>query len=346
MVRLAVVMGDPAGIGPEVLVRALAEGIRSEILLVGDASVWEEAQRVAGVALPARPADRPGHLGPAGVPCLDVPPPDRAWAPGQLSPAAGRAAVRWLETAVRLALDGCADAVVFAPLNKEAIMRAGFSVRDEYDLCAALARVEEHGEMNVIPHPAGTTAGGDLLWVARATGHVSLRDVPELLTVERVLRTIRMAHRVTVRAGASSPRIGVAALNPHAGEGGLLGDEEGRVIRPAIEAAVEGGISASGPHPGDHIFRRARNGDLDVVVAMYHDQAQIATKLLGFERGVSVGAGYPFVLTTPSHGTAFDIAGRGIADQRPMRQALVLAERLAAGAIPPAPCGSATGGGG
>ena len=329
MVRLAVAMGDPTGIGPEVLVKALAEGVPSEVLLIGDAASWEKAQSIAAIPLPARPADRPGTVSQDGVPFLDLPPPDRTWRIGELSLAAGRASAQWLEAAVRLALDRLADAVVFAALNKQAIMRAGFPIRDEYDLCATLAGVEDHDEMNVIPHPAGTTAGSDLLWVARATSHVPLRDIPRLLTAEQVLRTIRRAHRVTTGAGAAAPRIGVAAFNPHAGEGGLLGDEEIRVIRPAIETAMAEGIDASGPHPADHIFRRARAGDFDVVVAMYHDQAQIATKLLGFERGVSVGVGYPFVLATPSHGTAFDIAGKGTADPRPMRQALVLADRLA-----------------
>jgi len=244
-----------------------------------------------------------------------------------MSPAAGRASAAWFERAVRIALEGLADAVVFAPLNKQAMIRAGYPISDEYDLCATLSGAEDHDEMNVIPHPAGGRARGDLLWVARATSHASLREVPALLTTERVLRTIRLAHRVATSAGGTSPRIGVAALNPHAGEGGLMGNEETAVIAPAIDAARREGIDASGPYPSDHIFRRARDGALEVVVAMYHDQAQIATKLLGFEQGVSVGVGYPFVLVTPSHGTAFDIAGRGIADARPMRQAI--AQRLA-----------------
>ncbi|MGQ0569363.1 MAG: PdxA family dehydrogenase [Armatimonadota bacterium] len=342
--RLVVPIGDPAGIGPEVLAKALAGRVAGSggvphgarplaVLLVGDAAVWNEAQRIAGVELPAVPADRPEALTADGVAFLDLSPADRSWRRGEMSPAAGRAAAQWLEHAVRLALAGGADAVAFAPLNKEAIIRAGYPVRDEYDLCATLAGVEDHDEMNVIPHPADSSAGhsadGDLLWVARATSHVSLREVPALLTAERVLGAIRLAHRVVTGSGTVAPRIGVAALNPHAGEGGLLGDEEIRVIRPAIEAAMAEGIRASGPHPADHIFRRARAGTLDVVVAMYHDQAQIATKLLGFERGVSVGVGYPFVLTTPSHGTAFDIAGKGLADPGPIMQALSMAARLA-----------------
>ncbi len=333
MTRLAVVIGDPTGVGPEVLARALDEAARvpkpPAVLLIGDAGVWAEAQRLVHVELPATPADRPAPLMRGRVPFLDLPPADRAWHPGVMSSAAGRAAAQWLEHAVRLALAGVVDAIVFAPLNKQAMIRAGFPVRDEYDLCASLARVADHDEMNVIPHPAGQRpAGADLLWVARATSHVALREVSSLLTTDRVLRTIRIAHRTAASAGAGVPRIGVAALNPHAGEGGLFGDEERRIIEPAIAAAGAEGIAVTGPHAPDHIFRRARAGDLDVVVAMYHDQAQIATKLLGFERGVSVGVGYPFVLATPSHGTAFDIVGQGIADPGPMRQALLIAERL------------------
>ena len=334
MTRLAVVIGDPTGVGPEVVARALHEAARTPrppaVLLIGDASVWTEAQRLVHVELPVAPADRPAPLTRGRVPFLDLPPGDRAWQPGVMSSAAGKAAAQWLEHAVRLALAGVVDAVVFAPLNKQAMIRAGFPVRDEYDLCASLARVTDHDEMNVIPHPAGPrSAGADLLWVARATSHVALREVASLLTVDLVLRTIRVAHRTAASAGARVPRIGVAALNPHAGEGGLFGDEERRVIEPAIAAAAAEGIAVSGPHAPDHIFRRARAGELDVVVAMYHDQAQIATKLLGFERGVSVGVGYPFVLTTPSHGTAFDIVGKGVANPGPMRQALLIAERLA-----------------
>ncbi|MGH2398973.1 MAG: PdxA family dehydrogenase, partial [bacterium] len=258
---------------------------------------------------------------------------DRGWRLGELSPAAGRATGTWMERAVRLALDRFVDGLVFAPLNKQAMIKGGYPVRDEYELCAKLAGVAEYDEVNVIPHPAAP--GSDrLLWVARVTGHAALRDIAPMVTRERVLRTIRLAHRVASSAApsdaaADKPRIGVAALNPHGGEGGLLGDEEERIITPAVVAAITEGISAMGPIPADHIFRHAREGRYDVVVAMYHDQAQIATKLLGFEMGVSVGVGYPFVMATPSHGTAFDIAGKGVADSRPMAQALSIAGRLA-----------------
>lgn len=328
MARIAVVMGDPTGIGPEVLARTLADGVSQEILLIGDAGVWREAQEIAGVTVGLIPADRPGGATGGAVPFMHLPPDRRGWTRGVMSPDAGRAAARWLEAAVRVAMAGAADAVVFAPLNKQAIIRAGYDVRDEYALCARLAGVDDHDEVNVIPHPAAGT-GERLLWVARVTGHAPLREVASTLSRERILRTIRLVHDLAVRAGATPPAIGVAALNPHAGEGGLLGDEEARLIGPAIADAVAGGINAAGPVPADHVFRQARDGRFDAVVAMYHDQAQIATKLLGFERGVSVGVGYPFVMTTPSHGTAFDIAGQGAADPRPMRQALSIAARLA-----------------
>ena len=330
MPQLVVTIGDPTGIGPEVLAKALAGSMPpGEILVIGDAAVWAEAQRLSGAQLPPIAADRPGPPTRGGIPFLDVPPADRSWTVGRMSAAAGRAAAEWLEHAVRLAIQGAADAVVFAPLNKQAIIRAGFRVSDEYEFVASLAGVGAHDEVNVIPHPAGPAGGSDLLWVARVTSHLPLSGVAASLTIEQVQRAIRLAHRTTAAAGAASPRIGVAAFNPHAGEGGLLGDEETRVIGPAIQAALHEGINASGPHPADHIFRLARAGHFDAIVAMYHDQAQIATKLLGFDRGVSVGVGYSFVLATPSHGTAFDIAGRGIADPGPMQQALALAARLA-----------------
>jgi len=324
MSRLAIAIGDPTGIGPEVLAKALAAGVVADVLLVGDPQVWGDAQLIARVKVPARSASRPGPVTREGVPFLAVPVADRAWEIGRVSPAAGRAVAEWLKEAVRLAIDGLADAVVFAPLNKQAIILGGHRVRDEYELIATFVHASDHDEVNVIPHPAGE----GLLWVARATSHVPLRDVPQLLTQQRVLRTIRLAHRVAVAAGAASPRVGVAAFNPHAGENGTLGDEEVRIIRPVVQEAVTERIDASGPHPADHIFRMARAGRFDAVVAMYHDQAQIATKLLGFDRGVSIGIGYPFITVTPSHGTAFDIAGKGVADPQPMIQALTLADQL------------------
>jgi 4-hydroxythreonine-4-phosphate dehydrogenase len=294
-------------------------------LVIGDDTVWRETQRVAQVELPARAATQPGAIDRRGVPFQDVVPSDRAWDVGQVSPAAGDAAALWLEQAVHLALKGTVDSVVFAPLNKQALIRAGNDVHDEYDLIAQFAGVRSHEEMNVIPHPTGR----GLLWVARATSHLPFRDIHQELTTSRILETIRSAHRASASGGTTNPKLGVAALNPHAGEGGLLGGEEADVIRPAIETASAEGIDVSGPYPADRIFPMAQSGRFNVVVSMFHDQAQIATKLLASDRGVTVGVGFPFALTTPSHGTAFDIAGQGVADPGAMIQALHIAEMLA-----------------
>jgi 4-hydroxythreonine-4-phosphate dehydrogenase len=215
--------------------------------------------------------------------------------------------------------------VVFAPLNKQAIKLAGYDVHDEYDLVARFAGVPHHAEMNVIPHPQGQ----GFLWVARATSHLPFRDIHGHLTKSRIVDRIVTAHEAATSIGSPNPKVGVAALNPHAGEGGLLGDEETRVIRPAIEAAASNGIDVSGPYPADRIFPMAVSGQIDVIVSMYHDQAQIATKLLAFDRGVTVATGFPFVLATPSHGTAFDIVGKGLADPGAMIQALHVAKVMA-----------------
>jgi 4-hydroxythreonine-4-phosphate dehydrogenase len=327
MSRLAVVPGDPTGIGPEVTLKALIQTSSDELIVIGDHETWEETQRTAGTTLPALPATEPGPISQEGVPFLAPDLTDRSWKIGEVSSVAGAAVATWLEHAVQMAIRGIVDGVVFAPLNKQALMRAGFEVHDEYDLIAAVAKVESHQEMNVIPHPAGS----GLLWVTRVTSHVPFREVHGRLTTETILEIIRSAHRFASTVSSTVPEIGVAALNPHAGEGGLLGDEEARIIRPAIDTARSQGIQVSGPHPADQVFRLAQSGRLHVVVCLYHDQSQIALKLMDFERAVTVGAGYPFVLTTPAHGTAYDIVGQGTADPGPMIQGLVLAEKLVVG---------------
>ncbi len=324
MSRLAVVLGDPTGIGPEVTLKALIHSFSDELIVIGDRETWEETQRTSGTTLPALPATEPGPISQQGVPFLAPDLTNRSWKMGEVSPAAGTAVATWLERAVRMAIHGVVDGIVFAPLNKQALMRAGFDVYDEYDLIARIAAVENHREMSVIPHPTGS----DYLWVTRVTSHVPFRDVHGLLTTKTILETIRSAHHFASTCSSTVPEIGVAALNPHAGEGGLLGDEEARVIQPAIDTASSQGIRVSGPYAADQIFRMARSGRLHVVVCLYHDQSQIALKLLDFDHAITVGAGYPFVLTTPAHGTAFDIVGRGTAEPGPMIQAIALAKKL------------------
>ncbi len=239
------------------------------------------------------------------------------------------------------------DGVVYAPLNKQALHEAGSPHEDELHLVAAWCGAEagSFGEINVLP--VGVRRPADVasrapdaderwfdLWCGRVTSHIGLARVAASLTVPGILAAVRLLDGVLRQAGLDGPRVGVAALNPHGGEGGLFGAEEERTIRPAVEAARGDGIDARGPFPADTIFVRARRGELDGIVSMYHDQGQIALKLLGFERGVTVGGGLPIVLTTPAHGTAHDIAGRGVADPGAFRRAVEVASRLARGRGP------------
>ena len=283
--RIAITVGDPAGIGPEVAARAAAD------------------PRV-------RAACEPLVYGPAGA---DVFP------PGVLSGAAGRAAYDTLVRAVDDAQRGVVDAIATAPVNKEAFRLAGLPWAGHTDLLAHLTGA---------PHVA-MMFYSEALRVVLATVHIALADVPRLLTRESLEQTIALTARELPRFGIDAPRIGVAGLNPHAGEHGLFGREEEQTIAPAIEACRARGIDVSGPYPGDTIFVRARRGDFDVVVACYHDQGLIPVKLVAFGQAVNVTLGLPIVRTSVDHGTAFDIAGQGIADPESMIAAVLLAARLA-----------------
>jgi 4-hydroxythreonine-4-phosphate dehydrogenase len=320
---IGLALGDPSGIGPEVCARLLAAGAWREharLRLLGDRRVLERGAREAGVSLPP------------DVPLLDLANADPdAFPQGEVSAAAGRAAGETLRHAARLALDGEIDGLCYAPLNKGALNRGGWHFPDDLHLFTHLTGYSgppgETGELNVQPgDPSGPSAE---LWTARATSHIPLKDVAAHLTPQTVLAAIVLVDRTLRRSGLARPRIAVAALNPHAGDGGLCGDEESTVIAPAVARAVAAGTACAGPFAADTIFLRARAGEYDAVVSMYHDQGQIATKLLGFSRGVTVLAGLPVVLTTPAHGTAHDIAGRGVADPGALAQAVRFAARLA-----------------
>ena len=309
--RLAVVMGDPTGVGPEVLVRALAQPGALEVLepvVVADARVLARGAALAGLALPSDVSVVDlAHCPPEEVPL------------GRISARAGRAAGEALARAFAMAAAGDVGGVVFAPLNKRALHDAGYAFDDELHLFAHWTKSPDVGEINAL----------ESLWTSRVTSHVGLAKVAGELSVPAVLRAIRLIDRTQRSAGWPRPRLAVAALNPHGGEGGLFGDEEIRVIAPAVQAAAREGIDVSGPIPADTVFVRARAGEFDSVVTMYHDQGQIAMKLLGFDRGVTIGAGLPFPVTTPAHGTAHDIAARGVADPGAMQAALALAARMA-----------------
>lgn len=321
---VAITMGDPAGVGPEVILKALADGeIRAlcRPLVVGDLRVLEAARDFAGVDLPLRAVSKVGEaqFPPPTVEVLDLGNCDPAEVSlGRISPLAGRAAVEAVERATRLALSGEVDAVVTAPLNKAAMRMAGYDYIGHTEVLAELCGAPKVTTMLIT----------GALRVVHVTRHVPLAKVASLITKERVLETIRLTHEGMRAWGMERPRIGVAALNPHGGELGLLGREEIEEIGPAVEMAQAEGIEAYGPIPADSIFFRAIRGDFDTVVAMYHDQGHIPIKTHGFERSVTVTLGLPIVRTSVDHGTAFDIAGRGLADPTSMKEAIRLAVRL------------------
>ncbi len=323
---IGLMLGDAAGIGPEISVKALAAGAldgMARVVLFGDRRVLELGIRDAGAALEyTTHASLAEANGGAAVPLVDLcnSDPDQI-AKGRASAAAGRACIQALQRLIDHAQAGELDAICFAPLNKAALHMGGSPFNDGAGLIASMTGFEgDFGEMNVIPQFS----------TFRVTSHVSLREALDLITPERIGTVCRLADRTLAGMGKPRPRLGVAALNPHAGDEGLFGDEEIRIIAPAVRRLQAEGLRVTGPIPADSIFLRAREGEFDAVVMMYHDQGQIATKLLGFDKGVTVQAGQPLVITTPAHGTAFDIAGQGRADPSSMEYALRLAARLAA----------------
>jgi 4-hydroxythreonine-4-phosphate dehydrogenase len=335
---LALTMGDPCGIGPEIIARAWCDDRLGRAVVIGDPGVMRRAARwVAGpVSLPVVVLDRieeAAHLpagalpvlAPAGLPAdlLNVP-------LGQVDARAGAAAAACIRHAVALARDGRVAGIVTAPIHKEALALAG----EPYPGHTELLQAEAAGAGQV--SPVRMMLANDELKTVLVSIHVSLRQAIEAVTTEQVLETISIAHAAAIRWGQAAPRIAVAGLNPHAGEGGLFGDEEVRFIAPAIEAARRMGIDARGPFAPDTVFMRARHapghpGEFDIVVAMYHDQGLIPVKYLGLDAGVNVTLGLPFVRTSPDHGTAFDLAGTGQASADSLVAAVAMARRLMSG---------------
>jgi len=307
--RVAVTLGDPAGIGPEVVVKALADpGIAAlaRWVVVGDEPVIRCAERITGARMEAEIADQ-GQM--------------RNFAPdriGKLDAACGLAGLGYVAEATRMCLRGETDAMVTAPLNKEAVALNGIAFSGHTEYIAELCGSADSRMLLV----------SDRLRVVHVSTHVSLREACHL-GVERILRTIELGAEAMPLIGIPNPRIAVCGLNPHAGEHGLFGTEDGEYIVPAIRAARERGINADGPHAGDTVFLRAVRGHYDLVVAMYHDQGHIPMKLLDFDRGVNVSIGLPIIRTSVDHGTAFDIAGRNLAGPESMKCALELGARMA-----------------
>ena len=322
---IAVTMGDPAGIGPEIVARTFTgSGFRDEsrALVVGNPEILERAAKL--LELPLRvneisePEEAAFETGAVDVLAVGEVPGDLPF--GELDARAGDAAFRYVERATELASAGRVGAIATAPLNKEAIHLAGHKYPGHTEILAELTGTEDYAMMLVT----------DELKVIHVSTHVSLREAIERVRPERELAVMRLAHDSLRKLGVENPKVAVAGLNPHAGENGLFGTEDAEYIAPAVEEARERGIEASGPWPPDTVLMRARRGEFDVVVVQYHDQGHIPVKLMGFDTGVNVTVGLPFFRTSVDHGTAFDIAGTGKADHASMRAALELARKLSA----------------
>lgn len=322
---IALAMGDPAGISPELTAKVVAlPEIRAaaRLVVIGDARVFDAGARIAGVdpdvahvapSVPFPDGERPAfvdlrHLDPGTI--------ER----GVPSEAGGRFALANYRDALQRAARGEVAAVCFTPFNKQSMRLADASYDDEIGFTAGVLGVTGPAtEFNIL----------EGLWNARVTSHVPMVDMPKLLTVDAIVGALGLTASALRAAGFDPPRIAVAALNPHAGDGGNFGREEIDVIAPAIRAAQARGIGCEGPFPADTVFVRARRGDYDAVLTMYHDQGQIAMKLMGFDRGVTLLGGFPFPICTPAHGTAYDIAGRGVANIGATRAAVLLAAAMA-----------------
>jgi 4-hydroxythreonine-4-phosphate dehydrogenase len=322
--RIGISLGDVTGVGPEVTLKALeALGTGdASFTLIGNPDVLQHCKDRLGLRLDLsreiRVADNRQETRPSGTvstTLVDLPP--------GAAPAA-RAAVDWIREGARLCLAGELDALVTAPVNKHAIVQAGIPFTGHTELLSEIA-----GEPRTVMMLLGPDEKARWLRVALATIHMALREVPVQLTTDKVLLAVQRAAQACRDLGLARTRIGVCGLNPHAGEGGEFGDEEARIIEPAIQQAREEGLEVAGPLSGDTVFHQALQGDYDAVVAMYHDQGLAPLKLAAFNTGVNWTLGLPFIRTSPDHGTAYNIAGRGIADPTSMISAIRLAAQLA-----------------
>ncbi|PID55855.1 4-hydroxythreonine-4-phosphate dehydrogenase [candidate division KSB3 bacterium] len=326
--RIAVLPGDPCGVGPELAAKLLAERemlAQAQVIALGDRRIFQMGETLAGVSLEicdiheieALPSESTTLF------CLDYP----SMAPedvtrGKVNPKAGASVYKTLLYALELAQSGAIDGFVFAPFNKKAMHLGGCPFESEFMLFLDFFQIHGvHGEINVL----------DELWTTRVSSHIALKDVVECIQQQRIFETIRHLHQSLQRYGLLQPKIAVTGLNPHCGEEGMFGREELDEIGPAVEQAKSEGMNVVGPYPADTIFLRREKEQFNGIISMYHDQGQVATKLLGFDRGVTVHGGLPVPITTPSHGTAFDIAGKGIAHHQAICNAFNIAVQMAQG---------------
>jgi 4-hydroxythreonine-4-phosphate dehydrogenase len=319
---IAITMGDPAGIGPEIICKVFqSSGIRkmSRPVVIGDLSVMEETIESLGFALLLKPIEKAEESSPRegiieifdlkNVPKFKI---------GKPSSISGKAVYGYIKKAVSLAMAKEIDAIVTAPINKETLKMAGLPYTGHTEILAKLTGTKDFGMMLI----------GGPLRVILVTTHLAIKDIPSMIKKENVLNTIILAHNAMLDLAIKRPKIAVSGLNPHAGEGGMFGKEELEEIIPAIEEARKKGINVSGPVSPDTLFHKAYKGEYNVIVSMYHDQGLIPLKMLSFGKGVNVTVGLPIIRTSVDHGTAYDIAGKGIADPSSLSDALKLAVKL------------------
>ena len=322
MKKIAITMGDPGGVGPEIIVKALSSSEIRKIcmpLVIGDRVVIEEALSLLNLPLKLKVVKSSAECSSdAGtLEFIDMGLLKKFWG-GKPLAEGGKACAGYIKKAVELALNKEVDAVVTAPISKEALNMAGMKWPGHTEMLAELTDTKDY---------AMVLTGGPLC-VILVTIHISLKNVPGMITRERVLRTILLAKKACDMMSIENPIIAVAGLNPHAGESGIFGDEEIKEIIPAVEDAKQHGIQVAGPFPPDTIFHKAYKGEVDIVVCMYHDQGLIPLKMIAFEQGVNVTVGLPIIRTSPDHGTAYDIAWKGTANPSSMIEAIKLAARL------------------
>jgi 4-hydroxythreonine-4-phosphate dehydrogenase len=335
---VALTLGDPAGIGPELIARLLAQpevARRANVALIGDPWLWQDGQHIAGVQVATQPVSSlaavRGRADTALPAFIAVDTVDAAQVQRSQAQAVGGASVlRVLNLCMDAALRGEIDAICFAPLNKFAMKQGGLKHEDELHHFAEYLGVTGYFcEFNTL---------GDL-WTARVSSHIPLKDAASYLSPARIQDATRLIYRSLQAAGIAAPRVAVAAFNPHGGDGGTCGREEIEIIEPAVRAlnaeGLPGGGRIDGPFPADTIFLKAQAGAYQAIVTMYHDQGQIAIKLMGFSKGVTVQGGLPVPITTPAHGTAYDIAGQGRADASAMTHAFNIAARMGAASLTP-----------
>ena len=320
--KIAITMGEPGGVGPEVIVKAMyCAEIRDycDPVIVGDAGIMREAAELTGLPMKVRVISNISDLSPeAGVIEVLAVKSDADFRRGAPSKGAGRSVVKYIKKAVTLALRNEVSAVVTAPISKESLKMAGYEWPGHTELFAGLTNTKEFAMMFV----------SDELKIILSTIHIPLKDVPKKINERLIFRTIMLAKKGADMLGIGNPRIAVAGLNPHAGESGIMGNEELRVIVPAINRARDKAINVSGPFPPDVVFHKAYNGEFDIIVCMYHDQGLIPFKMLAFDTGVNVTVGLPIIRTSPDHGMAFDIAWKNRANPSSMLEAIKLATKL------------------